>query len=188
MNELLWYASRAAGLVSLLLLTSTLVLGILTAGRTAPLKARPFVLTALHRSLSLIMVVGVAVHVITAVVETYVNIGWISAVIPFTSSYDRFWVGLGTVAVDLLLIITVTSLLRQRIGQRWWRLVHWSAYALWPITLAHTLGAVTTDGSVAMIICAASAISVGAALIVRTTRQHPDTRRRRLTANLGWRS
>ena len=102
MNELLWSLSRATGMVAVVLLTATFVLGLLTTGRAAPIGAPAWVRASLHRTLSLILVVFLAVHVVTAVVETYVDIGWLSVVVPFSSAYDTFWVGLGTLAVDLL--------------------------------------------------------------------------------------
>ncbi len=115
MNELLWYVSRATGLVSLALLTAVLVLGVVTSGGARPHGERATVLMGLHRWLSLGMVAFLGVHVATAVAETYVSIDAISAVVPFTSSYQTLWVGLGTLAVDLLVAVTVTSWLRHRI-------------------------------------------------------------------------
>ena len=59
---------------------------------------------------------------------------------PFTSPYRTFWLGLGTVAFDLLLAVVLTSLLRVRLGYRAWRAVHWLGYACWPVALWHGLG------------------------------------------------
>jgi hypothetical protein len=64
----------------------------------------------------------------------------VSAIVPFTSAYRRLWLGLGTVAVDLLLAVTISSLLRQRVGYRAWRALHWLAYASWPVALLHGIG------------------------------------------------
>jgi sulfoxide reductase heme-binding subunit YedZ len=179
MNELLWFVDRAAGLVGLVLLSGTVVLGLLTAGRAAPTGRAGFVRAALHRSVSLVAVVGIAVHVVTAIVETSVDIGWVSLLVPFSSSYDRFWIGLGTLALDLLVIITVTSLLRDRIGVRAWRLVHRSAYALWPIAVAHGLGASTSDGLLVVVAAVACLVAVGSAGVWRAGRETADARQRR---------
>jgi sulfoxide reductase heme-binding subunit YedZ len=76
----------------------------------------------------------------TTVVDTYTSIPATAAVIPFASSYKAPWLGLGAVAVDLLLAVMVTSLLRGRLGFRAWRGLHWLAYACWPVALIHGLG------------------------------------------------
>jgi sulfoxide reductase heme-binding subunit YedZ len=98
------------------------------------------VTVGLHRNASLLALAFTAAHVITTVVDSYVNIPVQDAFIPFISSYRPLWVGLGTVASDLLLALTVTSLLRSRMGLRTWRAVHWTAYACWPVALLHGLG------------------------------------------------
>ncbi|GAA2111567.1 ferric reductase-like transmembrane domain-containing protein [Microlunatus panaciterrae] len=178
MNLALWYLARASGMVSIVLLTVTVVLGALTAGRGAPVSAPHFIRAALHRTLSLTMVIFVAVHVVTTVVETYVDIGWISAIVPFSSSYNPFWVGLGTLSLDLLIAVVLTSLLKQHIPHRAWRLVHWLSYALWPVALVHGLGASTKDTAVMLVItlgCLASGVT---AILWRTTAAAAEARRR----------
>ncbi len=94
----------------------------------------------LHRNLSLLAVAFVAAHVVTTVLDPYAPIGWISAIVPFASPYRTLWLGLGTVAFDMLLAVVVTSLLRARLGYRAWRAVHWLGYACWPVALWHGLG------------------------------------------------
>ncbi|HEY5821387.1 MAG TPA: ferric reductase-like transmembrane domain-containing protein [Propionibacteriaceae bacterium] len=187
MNELLWFVSRAAGLVSVVLLSATVVLGLLTAGRAAPIAAPSSVRAALHRSISLVMVVGVAVHVVTAIAETYVDIGWLSLLIPFTSGYAPVWVGLGTIALDLLLIIVATSLLRDRIPTRTWRLVHWFAYAMWPIAVLHGVTTSTSDTTAVWVTSAVCAVGVVVAAVWRAGRQTVDARRRTTVDAIGWR-
>jgi methionine sulfoxide reductase heme-binding subunit len=139
----LWYASRSTGVVALVMLTAVIVLGILV-NRQRGLPGLPrFATTSLHRSLSLLAVAFVAVHVVTAIADPFVTIGLAATVIPFTSPYETFWLGLGAVAIDLMIALIVTSLLRARIGRRTWRGVHWLAYAAWPVALAHSVGSST---------------------------------------------
>jgi predicted ferric reductase len=136
----LWYASRATGVVALVLLTGALTLGILVS-RQGRLPGLPrFGPVSLHRSLSLLAVTFVAVHVATAIADPYVSIGIAASVVPFVSGYQPFWLGLGAVAADLMLALIVTSLLRARLGRRTWRAVHWLAYLTWPVALAHSIG------------------------------------------------
>jgi sulfoxide reductase heme-binding subunit YedZ len=136
----LWYATRATGIVALILLTVTVVLGILTAGRVRSRQWPAFAQADLHKWVSLLALVFLAFHVLTAVLDTYVHLGWASIVVPFSSSYQPFWTGLGTVAVDLMLAVAISSALRQRISARTWRGLHWLAYGSWPVAMAHALG------------------------------------------------
>ncbi|HVA59650.1 MAG TPA: ferric reductase-like transmembrane domain-containing protein [Mycobacteriales bacterium] len=136
----LWYLTRGSGLVALLLLTAVLVLGLVVAGRWSRPGWPRFVTSDLHRNLSLLTVVLVAIHVISAVSDPFAPIRWLNAVIPFTGSYRPLWLGFGALASDLLLALIATSLLRLRIGHRMWRGVHWLAYACWPVAVLHGLG------------------------------------------------
>ena len=143
MNTAFWYASRATGIVALLLLTAVLVLGILV-NRQGRLPGLPrFAVTGIHRNLSLLSVVFIAVHILTAVLDTYVHIPLLSAVVPFSSGYERLWLGLGAIALDLMIAMIVTSLLRGRMNRLVWRAIHLLAYASWPIAFAHSLGSST---------------------------------------------
>jgi sulfoxide reductase heme-binding subunit YedZ len=136
-----WYASRATGIVSLLLLTAVLVLGI-GVNRQGRLPGLPrFAVTDIHRNLSLLSVAFIAVHIVTAVLDTYVHIPLLSAVIPFASGYERLWLGLGAISVDLMLAMIVTSLVRGRLNRILWRAIHLLAYASWPIAFVHSIGA-----------------------------------------------
>jgi len=133
----LWYASRATGVVSLVLLSAVMVIGILV-NRQGRLPGLPrFAVLGLHRNLSLLAVAFVAIHVLTAVADSYVSISLAAAVIPFVSSYEPLWLGLGAVSLDLMVAVIVTSLLRRHIGRRAWRAVHWLAYASWPVAVVH---------------------------------------------------
>ncbi|MCH5672044.1 ferric reductase-like transmembrane domain-containing protein [Streptomyces gilvus] len=136
----LWYASRAGGTLALVLLTATVVLGIASGGRAAPRSVGRFEIGLLHRNLSLLTLVFLVVHVITAVLDPFVHLGWAVTVLPFAASYRPLWLGLGTVALDLLLAVLVTSAARRRLGVRRWKAVHWLAYAAWPFALFHGAG------------------------------------------------
>jgi methionine sulfoxide reductase heme-binding subunit len=99
-----------------------------------------FVVDTLHRNLALLTLVFLGLHILTSVLDSFAPISVTAAVIPFLSSYRPFWLGLGTVSFDLLLAITITSLLRRHLGQELWRNIHWLAYASWPVALLHGLG------------------------------------------------
>lgn len=133
----LWYASRAAGLVSLVLLSATMTLGALGVTRFEVPRWPRFVLAALHRNSALLAVVFLVLHVATAVIDPYAGIGWLDAVVPFGSVYQPFALGLGAVALDLLGAVLITSLLRPWISYRLWRRVHWVAWVCWPVAVLH---------------------------------------------------
>jgi predicted ferric reductase len=136
----LWYASRATGVVTMLLLTAVLVLGILVnrQGRLPGLPA--FAVTGLHRNVSLLAVAFLAIHVVTAIADPYVTIGLAAAVLPFASAYKPFWLGLGAISLDLVAALILTSLARARMSRRAWRGIHWLAYAAWPLAVVHSVG------------------------------------------------
>ncbi|HUJ93216.1 MAG TPA: ferric reductase-like transmembrane domain-containing protein [Gaiellaceae bacterium] len=136
----MWYLTRGTGVVSLLLLTGVVVLGVSGATRWRTERMPRFVVAGLHRNLSLLAILFVAAHVLTTVADGFAPIGLKDAIVPFASPYRPVWLGLGTVAFDLLLALTLTSLLRARVGLRAWRGIHWLAYAAWPVALVHALG------------------------------------------------
>jgi methionine sulfoxide reductase heme-binding subunit len=136
----LWYLSRATGAATLVLLTLTLVLGIVNVERFSSPRFPRFVVDGWHRWLSLLTCVLLALHVVTTLIDGYAPIRIVDVVIPFTSSYRPIWLGLGALALDLLVAVAITSALRGWIGLRAWRLVHWAAYACWPVALVHGLG------------------------------------------------
>jgi len=137
----LWFLSRASGLTLLVACTSVLVLG--TAARTgaAPGRLPRFVPAELHRNLALFTVAFLVLHVITALLDPFVTIGWAATVLPLVSGYRPLAIGLGALAVDLGGAVLLTSLLRGRLGYRRWRAVHWLAYLAWPVAFAHSLSA-----------------------------------------------
>ena len=139
-TTLLWYTTRATGIVSLVLLTGTVMLGVLGTARAASARWPRLVTAGLHRNLALTSVALVGVHVVTTVVDPFASISVVAAFIPFSSGYRPLWLSLGTIAFDLLLAVIVTSLLRDRLKHRTWQVVHLLVYLSWPVALWHGLG------------------------------------------------
>jgi sulfoxide reductase heme-binding subunit YedZ len=169
--------------MALLLLTASVLLGVATAAGTSGPGVPRVITGALHRTVSLLVLVFVAAHVMTTVLDSYTSIGLTAAFIPFSSPYRGFWLGLGAIASDLLLAVTVTSLLRDRLSYRTWRAVHWLTYASWPVALWHGLGT-GTDTRLPWLLaldalCAASVLGVAG---WRLTRAGPGAARIVLTA------
>jgi sulfoxide reductase heme-binding subunit YedZ len=136
-----WYLMRGSGVVSLLLLTLVVALGIATSNRFRPRGLPLFVTTTVHRNASLLAVAFLGIHVGTAVIDPDASVRLLAVVVPFTADWSPFWVGLGTLALDLMAALVVTSLLRKRLAYRVWRSIHWAAYGAWPLAFAHGLGA-----------------------------------------------
>ncbi|MEU5690458.1 ferric reductase-like transmembrane domain-containing protein [Actinosynnema sp. NPDC020468] len=139
MTQALWFASRGTGLVSMLLFTAVVVLGVLTRGGAASRRWPRFAVAGLHRYVSLLALGFLVVHIATATIDDYAGIRWVDAVVPFGSAYRPVALGLGAVAFDLLLAVILTSLVRARMSYRAWRAVHWLGYAFWPVALVHGL-------------------------------------------------
>lgn len=140
-GPLLWYLNRGTGFVLLALFSASVVLGVLSTYGKAGGRVPAFVTQALHRNVALLSLSMLAAHVATAVLDTYVDIRWWQALVPYVgSTYQPLWLALGTLALDVLLAVGVTSLLRARMQHRSWRAVHLLAYAGWALAVGHALG------------------------------------------------
>ena len=174
-DTLLWYTTRGAGAVSLVLLSAVVVLGVLSSLRFQSASWPRFLTTGLHRNVALMAVVFLALHIVTAVVDPFTHLGWLPAVIPFSSYYRTFWLGLGTIAFELLVAIVVTSLVRGFIGHAAWRTIHWLAYASWPIAVIHGFGTGTDALSAWFLALTVTCIAVvGVAVGIRLRVGSPD--------------
>lgn len=163
--HVLWYLTRATGLVALVLLTATIVLGIIGTARAASPRWPRLLTAGLHKNLALTATALVAVHVVTTVTDPFVSISVLAAFVPFASSYRPIWLSLGAVAFDLMLAVLITSLVRDRLSHRVWRAVHLLVYLCWPVALWHGLGTGTdTRLSWVLAINAGCVIAVAAAV------------------------
>jgi sulfoxide reductase heme-binding subunit YedZ len=172
-----WYLMRSTGVVSQVLLTAVMALGIATTNRWSPRSTPRFVTAALHRSISLLSVVFIGVHVVTAVIDPYAVVGLVAVIVPFVGAGTPFWVGLGAVSLDLIAALIVSSLLRRHLGYRAWRAIHWVAYLSWPVALAHGLGTGTDAASVWFIVVTIACIAtVSTAVAWRLSNRHDGKR------------
>jgi sulfoxide reductase heme-binding subunit YedZ len=178
-----WYLTRASGAVALILLTASVVIGIAATGRLSTAGVPRFVIDGVHRTASLLAVVFVVVHVVTAVLDGFAPLSLLDGVIPFIGAYRPLWLGLGSLAFDLLLAVTITSLVRRHLGYTAWRRVHWLAYAAWPVAALHGFG---TGSDVAnawlMAINIACIVAVLAGVVGRAMIGWPENLRLRIGA------
>jgi sulfoxide reductase heme-binding subunit YedZ len=192
MSEALWYLARGSGLVTLVLLTVVVALGIGARSGRTPFNLPRFAVNLLHRNAALLAAVFLVVHVVSLLFDPYAQLRLFDLIVPFAGNYRPVWQGLGTTALDLVLAIVVTSLLRRRVGARAWRAVHWLAYLCWPIALLHGLGTGTDNRTwwlwTASLTCAAAVLAAGLWRLsagferfpARTPRQIPDRLRPQL--------
>jgi DMSO/TMAO reductase YedYZ heme-binding membrane subunit len=167
--------TRSTGAVALLLLTLSVVLGVMGSVRFSAAPRWPrFAIDSLHRDVSLLVIVLTVLHVVTTVLDGFAPISLIDGLIPFRSPYRPLWLGLGAVSFDLLIALVMTSLFRRRLGYRSWRIVHWLAYVSWPIAVLHGLGTGSDVKSAWMlaltVVCVAAVV---AAVLVRIGRSVP---------------
>ncbi|MGB7817692.1 MAG: ferric reductase-like transmembrane domain-containing protein [Ornithinibacter sp.] len=173
-SPLLWYLNRGTGVVLLVVFTLTVVLGVLATGRTAtPLWPR-FVTQGLHRTLAALSVLLLTAHALSAVVDEYVDIRWWQALVPVGGTYQPLWLGLGTLALDLTLVVVATSLARSRMPHRAWFLVHLTTYAAWVAGVVHGIG-IGTDASRGWMVlttagCVAAVVVASLARVVAVVR------------------
>jgi predicted ferric reductase len=178
-----WYLTRASGAVALLLLTASVVIGIAAIARLSSRAMPRFVVDGVHRTASLLAVVFLVVHIITAVLDSFAPISLVNAVIPFTGAYRPLWLGLGAAAFDLLLAVTITSLVRRRIGLGIWRGVHWLAYLAWPVAVLHGFGTGSdVNKTWLLVVNAICIVAVLGAVVVRVMIGWPENLRLRLGA------
>jgi predicted ferric reductase len=164
----MWLVSRASGLVLLVVFSAVIVLGIAVKRDSLPKSLRRFVAVEVHRTLSLFGLALLAVHVLTAVLDPYVSIGWWATIVPFLSHYRTAALGFGTLAVDFMAAVIATSLLRRWVGYRVWRATHWLAYLSWPVAVVHVVSAGNDMGIwwVATLVWG-SVFAVGSAIALR---------------------
>ncbi len=181
----MWYLTRGTGVVALVLLTLSVALGVANVRRMQTAEMPRFVLGAIHRNASLLAVVFLLVHIGTSLLDGFAPIALLDVIVPFRSAYRPLWLGFGAVAFDLLIAVTITSLLRRRFGYRAWRATHWAAYACWPVALLHGLGTGSDARTTWMLaVTGVCVIVVIVAVVARVTDGWPDHAGARATALL----
>lgn len=174
-DQALWALGRGSGVVALAFFTLSIALGITTrSGR--PLVWLPrFAVGDVHRFTALFAAVLVAMHVGALLLDPYAQLRLMDVVLPFLGAYKPLWQGLGTLAVDIVIAVVITSLLRHRLGLRAFRLVHWAAYLMWPVAFVHALGNGTDVGHAWFVLFAGvCALTVAAAMVWRVRADYTE--------------
>lgn len=135
-----WDTARAGGLISYVLLTTAVALGLVLRNRWQSTRWPRLVTNELHGYVSLLALVFIAVHVLAVATDPFTHFGLTAVLVPFASHYRPVWMGLGIVALYLLLAVWISSRLRRRIGHRLWRQIHVLAFAVYGAATLHGLG------------------------------------------------
>jgi hypothetical protein len=128
------------GVFALIALTASVAAGLAAADRILMRPKGRVVLQSMHRAVSLAGLGALVAHIVLEIAAHRSH--FVDAVVPFVSSYRPLYMGLGTLASDLLLIVVATGLARRMFADRrpaLWRLVHISAYFAWPLSILHGL-------------------------------------------------
>ena len=130
-----------AGVFALIGLTASVGAGLLATDRIFMTPGHRVMAQAVHRAVSFGALAFLIIHIVTEILAQRVHA--IDAFIPFLSPYRTFYIGLGTIASDLILLLVVTSIVRKRFtahGKAWrWRAIHYTAYAAFVLGVAHGL-------------------------------------------------
>jgi methionine sulfoxide reductase heme-binding subunit len=132
-----WLLARATGITAYVLLTLSVLAGLMVKARPFGMAIKPAHAVDLHKTLALLSLTALALHGITLVLDHTVEIGVLALLVPGTAPYRPFWTGMGVLAGELMLIVYVSFGLRRRIGARNWRRLHWTTYGAFAAATAH---------------------------------------------------
>jgi len=184
-----WYAARAAGVVAYLLLSSSVALGLLLAGKERLDRWPRFALEDVHRFAGLLAGWFIALHVLAIGIDSQAHIGLAEMIVPFSAHYRPLWTGLGIVAAELLVALAISNHYRKQLSHLVWRRLHYLNFGVWLAATAHGLGAGTDSGSGWLLMLYAASTTTVAALAVRRFARHERASsrpRRPEAAGLAW--
>lgn len=138
-----WLASRASGLVALVLITVSVGLGLAMAGKLMRRPGLSRKLIAVHEQTALAGLVAIAVHGITLLGDPWLHPGIAGIAVPFAMSFRPLATGLGIVGGYLAALLGLSFYLRRRIGARLWRKAHRATVVVYLLSLVHAFTAGT---------------------------------------------
>ena len=148
-NYVWWLAGRSAGMVAMLLISCSVILGLAMAARALPSRWRRDAVQV-HQHLALIGLGAISVHGMLLAADPWLKAGVKGIVVPFAIGYRPLWTGLGIVGGYLAAILGLSFYVRRRIGVRLWRRMHRFTVVVYVLSLAHALGS-GTDASIPVV-------------------------------------
>jgi sulfoxide reductase heme-binding subunit YedZ len=148
-NYIWWLAGRSAGILAMLLITASVILGLSMAARALPSRWRRDAIRV-HQYLALMGLGAIAAHGLLLAADPWLKAGWKGIVVPFAIGYRPVWTGLGIIGGYLAAILSLSFYVRRRIGARLWRRMHRFTVVVYVLSLAHALGS-GTDASIPVV-------------------------------------
>jgi hypothetical protein len=173
--SLTWVTTRAAGYTSFALLTASVALGLLLSSQWRSARWPRFATTELHRFVTLLTLVFIAIHVAVALLDRFIRFSLTEALVPFINHYRPLWTGLGIIAAYLATAVWLSTWLQRRIGYHWWRRLHYATFAVYVLAALHGIGSGSDSGSVwSWALYLASFALVGGLLALRLSARAQD--------------
>lgn len=171
-----WIIARATGLTAYVLLTLSVLAGLIVKARPLGRALKTASVTDTHRFLSLLALGSIAVHGLALVLDKTVRISLAALVVPGLAGYRPVATGLGVVAAELAVLIIVSFRFRRQIGHRNWRRLHWATYLVFVFATAHGLAAGTDSAhrwTTALYLAATFSVAAATAWRALTTPTRP---------------
>jgi hypothetical protein len=167
-SRVYWYMARSAGIVAYLLLWGSVAGGIMVGNKLLNGLVKPPAVYETHKTLSILALIVGMFHGFILLGDSYMNFSVLDLLIPFRSPYQPFAVGLGILGLYLTAILVASFYIKKRIGQRAWRLLHFTSFGVWIMTSVHGIMAGTDTQSIVMkMMYAVAIVSVGYLLTYR---------------------
>jgi predicted ferric reductase len=163
-----WYVTRASGIVAWLMLTASVIWGVILSTKAFPAQRRPAWLLDLHRWLGGLTVSFVAIHLIALVADSYVHFTLTDVAVPFASDWKPGAVAFGVIGAWLLIAVELTSLAMRRLPRKVWRAIHLTSYVVfWLASIHAALAGTDRTQRLYQVTAAASIVAVAWALMYR---------------------
>ncbi|NQU37125.1 MAG: ferric reductase-like transmembrane domain-containing protein [Actinobacteria bacterium] len=172
--SVLWVIARSAGLVSMVALTATVVFGIVSSADFPKGTWSRWLRKEVHRRIALVACAMLGLHIAAVVLDSFVDVGWVNVIVPFSSTYDRLGIGLAAISIDLIIVLVATSLAQKHLRFVTWQVIHVTAYLAWPIAILHGLVS-GTDDLLTWLLALVGALAVVTVATIRIghQRKHP---------------
>lgn len=161
-----WILARAGGIAAYVLLTASVLAGLVVKSRPFGRALKAATATDLHRTLAVLGLGFVALHGASLALDSTLHLSPLALVLPGLSPYRPLATALGVVAFELMLVVYLSFGLRRRIGARTWRALHWATYAIFAGATVHGLAAGTDSSrpwAVGLYLGAVAAVAFAAA-------------------------
>ncbi len=175
-SQIWWYMARASGIVAWLMLTASVLWGVLLSTKAFPKHRRKAWLLDLHRWLGALTLAFIGLHIASLVADSYTHFGLADVLVPLASAWRPVAVALGVVSGWLLLTVQLTSLAMKRLPRKVWHAIHLSSYATFWLTSLHAALAGSDRANLLYIVTAALGVAaVAGATIYRILDRTPST-------------